>query len=172
MAFFSSLMGAICRYGVPQTEKANGYLLAIAAADIRRTHFLVAFEAAYLGDRGQRQISHAARGLHEHTRFETFRTIVPVGSPRITMEFLVGAKPDEPFMRNESDEHANREGPATEAEAADFGIAGRVVAADELVQVDDVTLESPAERAAEQREILVDDVPTPSSYMTYWPGAV
>ncbi len=63
---------------------------------------------------------------------------------------------------DEPDEHADRERAAAEAEAIDR-VAPLPVAADELVEVDDVALQPQPKAPPNAARYLFDDVPTPSS---------
>src|SRR5690242_13831693 len=70
------------------------------------------------------------------------------------MQLVLRLKGHEPLARDEPDEHANRERATAESETVDR-IAGPPVAADELVEIQYVPLQPPAERAAEGGKIAV-----------------
>jgi hypothetical protein len=83
-----------------------------------------------------------------------FAAIFPVGGDRLVIElgFVVGGY--QALIENQTDDDADREGATTEAEAVDIVALVPIIAAGEFVDVDDVSLQAKAERAAKNRPRL------------------
>jgi hypothetical protein len=87
-------------------------------------------------------------------RMVTLAAILPVGGDRLLIEFGFIGSGHQALIENQADDHPDREGATTKAEAIDIVGLVRVVAAGELVDVDHVPLQAEAERAAENRPRL------------------
>src|SRR6266853_4472889 len=87
-------------------------------------------------------------------RMVTLAAILPVGGDRLFVELgFIGSR-HQALIENQADDHADREGATTEAEAIDIVGLVLVVAAGEFIDVNHVPLQAKAERAAKNRPRL------------------
>ena len=140
--------------GVPDADEFD-------CVDLDPIEFLIARLAE---DRVADEVAQRPQRSGQRTGVEIpLLAIFPVGDLGITREMLlIAVVTDQPGTRDEAGDDADRERAAAEAESVD-PVAVLVVAATEGIDVDDVALQSEAERAAEERDSLNDEVPTPSS---------
>ena len=75
--------------------------------------------------------------------------VLAIGCPCLLVEFLLVLRRDQALAENQPADDTNGEGAATEAEAEEAIGVVVIIAAGELVDVDDVALQAEAEGAAE-----------------------
>jgi hypothetical protein len=101
------------------------------------------------------QIPHPSeRFLHPQHGVEVLSSKCAIGVLCPLGQLRFGLVGDEALIDDEPHHHSHGEGASAESKSEDFIFARLIVAAHELVEVEDVALEPPAERSAEDRKRL------------------
>src|SRR5262245_51505655 len=87
--------------------------------------------------------------LDAQYRMEVFPAESAVSGLRILVQLRLGRERHQSLVEDQAHDDAHGERATAEAEAEDFVVVGLVVAADEFIEVDDVTLETPTKRTAQ-----------------------
>ena len=91
----------------------------------------------------------AERHLDVPERVIALAAIGAIGRMRLAVQFALAVSGDQPLIEDQAHHHTDGETAAAEAEAEQFVIGIPPVAASEFVEIDDVALQTEAERAAE-----------------------
>src|SRR5436190_24256146 len=81
-----------------------------------------------------------------------FFPIGPIGCLGASMELCFGGSAYEALVQDQPAHHAHREGAAAKSETEDFVAIIPIVATNEFVEIDDVALQPPSERATQNCE--------------------
>ncbi len=135
--------------GVPQAQEADRHRAGLA---LRRQGGEVRGGLAR-GEPQQRVAQPPAQPHHGAPRRIARVAVAAVGEDRVRVELGLGAAAHQALAVDQRRQHADGERAAAEAEGVDV-VARRVVAADELVEVDDVALQAVAADAAEDGQEL------------------
>ena len=132
---------------VPQAEEPD-----VRSRVLRR---VVALAASHPVHQHDQPVAEPAEGpLDAQDRVEPLGPVSPIGRAREALQIDLALRllgQDDPLIHHQPGDDPHRERPAAEPEAIDVR-ARLVVPAQERVELDDVALEAPAERAPEQRQ--------------------